>query len=150
MVNPFTVPNTASATGTDSFGTETVSDDANVEITAGIKIDRMQTKGKRLTVRLTNFTGADKPIAEVSVLWPTNNGDLKKVWLTYDNTSDVVWQGSDAPTDALLDSTVAGWNGGTLVSDESIMRFDFQNKVAKTGYTIRVLFGDGTFLDVNR
>ena len=150
VVNPFEVPNTATASGEDSSGTETVSDDATVTITAGINLDRLQTKGKRLTVRLTNFTGEDKVIDDISIVWPNSNGSLTKVWLTQDGISRVIWSGSDAPTDAVLDSSVSGWNGGTLLTGEGILRFDFKSKVVKTGYTIRANFADGTFLDINR
>ena len=108
VVNQFDVPNTATATGTDSFGTETVSDDATVTVTAGIKLDRLQTNGKRLTVRLTNFTGDDKEIVDVSVVWPDSNGNLTKVWLTYDRVNDIIWEGTEAPTAASLDTSRFG------------------------------------------
>ena len=63
----------------------------------------------------------------------------------------VVWSGTDAPTTALLDSTVSGWNGGVeLPPGEAILRFDFNNSAASSGYEIRVTFEDGTFLDINR
>ena len=117
---------------------------------AGIKIDRLQTKGKRLTVRLTNFTGDDKDIVSVDVEWPSANGDLKKVWLTQGGTSWVIWSGADDPTDAILDVNDPGWNGATLLTGEGILRFDFANKVKKGGYTVRVNFTDGTFLDITR
>jgi hypothetical protein len=35
-----------------------------------------------------------------------------------------------------------------LLSGFAILRFDFANKVAETGHTIRVNFTDGTFLDI--
>ena len=40
------------------------------------------------------------------------------------------------------------WSGGTLLTGEAILRFDFANKSASTGYTIRLNFTDGTFLDI--
>ncbi|WP_420643505.1 DUF7507 domain-containing protein [Candidatus Leptofilum sp.] len=150
VVNPFEVPNTATATGADSFGTETVSDDATVTIEPGITIDRLQLKGKRLTARLTNYTGEPKEIVDIEITWPESNGDLIKVWLTYGNTSDVIWSGDAAPSIVLLDVTDLGWNGGTLFTGEAILRFDFRNKVDSSGYTIRVNFADGTFLDINQ
>ncbi len=146
VVNPFDVPNTATATGEDSFGTETVSDDATVTITPGITIDKLQTNGKRLTVRLTNFTGEDKVIEDISIEWPDSNGNLTKIRLDDVTT----WTGAEAPPDALLDATDSGWSGGTLMTGEAILRFDFKNKVDKDGpYVIRVNFTDGTFLDIN-
>jgi len=150
VTNPFDVPNTATATGEDSSGTEAISDDAIVTIEPGITLDRLQTNGKRLTVRLTNWTGDEKVIEDVSIVWPNSNGNLTKVWLTYDRTSEVIWSGTDAPTDALLDPSVQRWNGGTLLTGEAILRFDFKNKSADSGYTIRVNFADGTFLDISQ
>ena len=141
---PFDVPNTASATGTDSSGQETVSDSASVEIGPGITIDRLQTNGKRLTVRLTNFTGEDKEIADVSAVWPSSNGNLVKVRLD----EPTVWSGSESPTSTVLDGADTGWNGGTLAPGDAILRFDFAKKSAGTGYVIRVNFTDGTFLDI--
>ncbi|WP_297798672.1 T9SS type A sorting domain-containing protein [uncultured Eudoraea sp.] len=98
---------------------------------------------------MNNLTGDDKEIAEITAEWPGSNGNLTKVWLTYDRTSNVIWQGSDDPSDALLNSSVAGWNGATLLTGEAILRFDFKNKVASSPYTVRVLFTDGTFLDIS-
>ncbi|NNF55587.1 MAG: DUF11 domain-containing protein, partial [Acidimicrobiales bacterium] len=142
---PFDVGNTADATGTDSSGTETVSDTAIVTVEPGITIDRLQTNGKRLTVRLTNFTGDDKVIDNISVEWPSSNGNLTKVRLD----SPTIWQGN-VSSPAVLDGNVSGWNGGTLSAGEGILRFDFRNKSAKNGYTIRLNFTDGTFLDINQ
>ncbi len=149
VVNPFDVPNTAFASGEDTFGTQDVSDDATVTVGPGITIDRLQTNGKRLTVRLNNLTGDDKAIDEITAVWPDSNGDLRKVWLTYDRTSNVIWQGIDDAPDALLNNSVQGWLGGTLLTGEAILRFDFKNKVASSGYVIRVLFMDGTWLDIS-
>ncbi|MBT8440149.1 MAG: hypothetical protein KJO91_10510, partial [Gammaproteobacteria bacterium] len=156
VVNDFEVDNWAFATGTDTVnGTTTIFDDASVTVGPGITLDRLQTNGKRLTVRLTNFTGMDKEIENISLRWPESNGDLKKVWLTYGNISDVVWQGNlqwtSDPIDweiPDLDSTDPGWNGGMLFTGEAILRFDFANKVKSSGYTIRVYFDDGTWLDI--
>ena len=150
VVNQFDVPNTATSTGDDSFGTETVSDDATVTVEPGIKLDRLQTGGKRLTVRLTNFTGDAKEIVDVEVMWPESNGDLTKVWLTYGRTNDIIWDGTAASPSTLLDATDPGWIGGTLLTGEAILRFDFKNKSAGSGYTIRVNFADGTFLDISQ
>jgi uncharacterized repeat protein (TIGR01451 family) len=157
VVNDFEVWNTADASGDDTFGTQDVSDDAKVTIGPGIIIDRLQTKGKRLTVRLNNLTGDDKVIEDISVIWPVgSNGDLNKVWLTHGSTSDVIWQGTlaggdgdDNPATPDLDLSVTGWIGATLFTGEAILRFDFQNKVASTGYVIRVRFEDGTWLDIS-
>ncbi|SDB25611.1 protein of unknown function DUF11 [Flavobacteriaceae bacterium MAR_2010_188] len=149
VVIPFDVPNIAYASGEDSFGSNTVNDNANVEIGPGITLDRVQTNGKRMTARLTNLTGDDKIISEISVIWPTRNGNLTKVWLTQYGASNTVWQGNDAPSDALLNSSLSSWNGGTLLSGEAILRFDFKKKVQKYGYVIRVFFTDGTWLDIN-
>ena len=44
--NPFVAPNTASATGVDSSGEQTVSDDASVEITAPAESTEREHKGK--------------------------------------------------------------------------------------------------------
>ena len=146
VVNEFDVPNIADATGTDSFGTQTVSDDATVTITPGITLDRLQTTGKRITARLTNYTGEAKQLLDVMIVWPSSNGNLTKIRL--DNPT--VWSGSIAPPSTMLDATDSGWSGGTLFQDEAILRFDFQNKSAGMGYTIRVTFSDGTFLDINQ
>ena len=149
VVNPYNVPNIAYASGEDSFGDVTVSDDAFVTIGPGITLDRLQTNSKRLTARLTNLTGDNKVIDEISAIWPNSNGNLTKVWLTNGNTSEVIWQGNDATGDAQLNSSVSGWNGGTLLTGEGILRFDFNKKVVNSGYVIRVHFTDGTFLDIN-
>jgi len=144
VTNAYDVPNTADATGTDSFGTETVSDSATLTVEPGIRLDRIQTNGKRVTVRLTNFTGEDKEIASVEAIWPSGNGNLKKVSLS----GTTVWSGSEAPTSIVLDSSVSGWNGATLATGDGILRFDFTNRSQNSGYTIRVNFTDGTFLDI--
>jgi len=149
VTNSFDIVNTADTTGEDSFGTETATDDATVTIGPGITLDRLQTNGKRLTARLNNLTGDDKEIDEVTAEWPTSNGNLTKVWLTFGGTNDILWQGSENAPVALLDPSVDGWIGGTLLTGEAILRFDFKNKVANVGYTIRVHFTDGTWLDIN-
>ena len=100
-------------------------------------------------MRLTNYTGEEKIIESVDIEWPNNNRNLTKVWLTQD-LSTVIWQGIAGPPDAFLNATDPGWNGATLLTGEGIMRFDFFNKVEKTGYVIRVLFTDGTWLDISR
>ncbi len=103
--------------------------------------------GKRLTVRLTNFTGEHKVIDDISVVWPGSNANLIKVRLDDVTT----WTGNLAPTSVVLaDWGVANWNGGSLQTGEGILRFDFKKKSAKTGYTIRVDFTDGTFLDITK
>jgi hypothetical protein len=148
VTNPFDVANTGTASGEDSFGTETASDSATVTIEPGITIDRLQTNGKRLTVRLTNFTGEDKAIADVSAIWPDSNGNLTRIRLD----EPTVWEGSEAslnPLPVILDNGSAGWSGGTLSTGEGILRFDFTRKSAGDGYTIRVNFTDGTFLDIS-
>ncbi|MDM9632409.1 DUF7507 domain-containing protein, partial [Robiginitalea aurantiaca] len=158
VVNDFEVYNTADTEGEDSFGTEMASDMTFVTVGPGIILDRLDTNGKRLTVRLTNMTGDAKEISEISAFWPEGNGNLTKVWLTYGSTSDVVWQGSDAwlgdteddpIPDAQLDNLDPGWIGGTLFTGEAILRFDFENKVLSKGYIIRVWFVDGTWLDIS-
>lgn len=113
-------------------------------IEPGITIDKLQTKGKRVTVRLTNLTGENKEIVDISITWPSSNADLKEVRLD----DPTVWSGSLPPPSAFIDDTTGGWNGGTLLSGEAILRFDFAKKVAETGHTIRVNFTDGTFLDI--
>jgi hypothetical protein len=60
-----------------------------VTIEAGITIDRLQTNGKRVTVRLTNFTGENKEIVDISIDWPSGNGNLEKVRLD----DPTVWSG---------------------------------------------------------
>ena len=149
VINDFVVPNTADAFGTDSFDDETATDTTEVTVQPGITLDRLQLKGKRLTVRLTNYTGEPKEIDNISIVWPNGSGDLSRVWITVGNSSEVIWSGSDNPTDAFLDSTDSGWNGGTLEMGEAILRFDFKNKTASGNYVVRVNFTDGTFLDIN-
>lgn len=146
VTNAYDVDNTANTSGDDSFGTETASSTATLTVEPGITIDRLQANGKRLTVRLTNFTGEDKEIAEIQALWPGSNGNLRKVTIE----GAAVWQGTDNAPDALLDPGTAGWVGGTLNPGDEILRFDFSNKVTKTGYTVRVTFTDGTFLDITK
>ena len=146
VVNPFEVPNTATATGSDSSGTESVADDATVTVEPGITLDRLQTNGKRLTVRLSNYTGEAKPIVDISVTWPNSNGDLTKVRLDDVTT----WTGNESPPDTLLDASDSGWIAGTLLTGEGILRLDFTKKSASSGYTIRVNFSDGTFLDISQ
>ena len=149
VVNPFDVMNIANSSGDDSFGRQDVSDDAMVTIGPGIIINRLQTNGKRLTVRLNNLTAENKLIRDIEALWPDGNGDLKKIWLTYGSTSDVIWQGSENPSDVFLDDEDPGWIGGTLFTGEAILRFDFKNKVKSSPYVIRVSFTDGTWLDIS-
>ncbi|MFH6769028.1 T9SS type A sorting domain-containing protein, partial [Gaetbulibacter aquiaggeris] len=149
VTNDFDILNIADTSGEDSFETETATDDATVTIGPGITLDRLQTNGKRLTARLNNLTGENKTIDEVYVVWPESNGNLIKVWLTFGKTNDLIWQGNDDPAEALLDVTDTGWIGATLLTGEAILRFDFSNKVVSSGYTIRVHFTDGTWLDIN-
>ena len=68
--------------------------------------------------------------------------------LTQNQSSWTIWNGTAAPPFALLDPSDSGWNGATLLTGEGILRFDFKNKSAKSGYTIRLNFADGTFLDI--
>ncbi|PTN04627.1 putative repeat protein (TIGR01451 family)/predicted secreted protein (Por secretion system target) [Mangrovibacterium marinum] len=150
---PYDIPNTGYASGEDSYETQEVDDDANVTIIPGITLTDLTTLGKRLTARLTNKTGDDKVIEEITVVWPESNGDLVKVWLVTGNVTEVIWEGNYAWEEggALLDSSdVSGWYGSTLLTGEAILRFDFVNKVANSGYTIRVWFEDGTWLDIHK
>ena len=160
VTNPFDIVNTADTSGEDSFGTETATDDATVTIGPGITLDRLQTKGKRLTARLNNLTGDDKIIDDISIVWPGSNGSLTKVWLTQYNSSNTIWQGDHLPNEATLSNCLIldenpcsdadpGWNGGTLLMGEAILRFDFNQRVDNYGYIIRVHFMDGTWLDIN-
>ena len=144
VTNAFDVANSADAVGVDSFGDESVSDSDIVTVEPGITITRVQTNGRRLTVRLTNFTGDAKILEDVSIEWPASNGDLEKVRLD----DPTVWEGGAAPTAVTLDATDSGWAGGTLATGESILRFDFDGRSANSGYVIRVNFTDGTFLDI--
>ncbi|MBJ7879229.1 DUF7507 domain-containing protein, partial [Gelidibacter salicanalis] len=149
VVNDFDISNTAYAMGEDSFETQNISDDAIVTIGPGITLDRLQIKGKRVTARLNNLTGADKIIEDISVIWPSNNGNMTTIRLSANNTSTTIWEGNANPVDANLNASNPGWNGGTIQTGEAILRFDFKNKITATGYTIRVNFTDGTFLDIN-
>ena len=84
---------------------------------------------------------------------------MSKVWLTQYQISNTIWQGVLSPPPpkvvpledglGLLDFSIPGWNGATLLAGEAILRFDFKGKVANVGYTIRVHFTDGTWLDIN-
>ncbi|MDB4442262.1 DUF11 domain-containing protein [bacterium] len=146
LVVPFDVPNTATASGTDSNGTQNVSDDASVTIIEpDITIHWIQANGKHVKVRLTNFTDEPKEIVDISVIWPVENGNLKKIRLG----DPKIWTGSAAPPSALINS---GWIGTefdrTLQPDEEILRFDFSNNVEKSGYTIQLNFADDTFLEI--
>ena len=149
---PYEIPNTGYASGDDSNGNQEVDDKANVTIIPGITLDRLQTVGKRLTARLTNYTGDDKVIDEVTIEWPESNGDLIKVWLVTGATTEVIWEGNYAWAEdgGILNNTVvSGWYGSTLLTGEAILRFDFVNKVETSGYVIRVWFKDGTWLDIH-
>ena len=144
VTSPFDVLNEAAASVENSSGTETVTGSTVLTIGPGITVDRLQTSGKRLTVYLTNGT-SDKTIEDISVEWPGSNGDLTRIRLD-DST---VWEGDQAPPIAAFDATDAGWTGGTLPTGEGALRFDFENKTAKTGYNIQVTFTDGTVLTVS-
>ncbi|WP_320167938.1 hypothetical protein [Mangrovibacterium marinum] len=147
---PYDIPNTGYASGEDSYETQEVDDDANVTIIPGITLTDLTTLGKRLTARLTNKTGDDKVIEEVTVVWPESNGDLVKVWLVTGNVTEVIWEGNAASLDTTLNSGSTGWYGSTLLTGEAILRFDFVNKVADSGYTIQVSFTDNTWLDIHK
>ncbi len=134
--------NTADAEGDDSSGAETVSDDTSLTTVPGITIDRLQTNGRRLTVRLTNLTGDLKTIDGISIEWPSGNRELSRIRLD----EATVWQGEVSPPSATLDGPDSGWSGGTLVTGEAILRFDFGRKSANSGYTVRLDFTDGTSL----
>ncbi|MGI9263983.1 MAG: hypothetical protein ACR2QU_03575, partial [Gammaproteobacteria bacterium] len=151
---PFDVPNTGTASGEDSNGTETVSDDATLTIVPGVTLDRLQTNGKRVTARLINFTGEEKEILDVQILWPGNPGpgNLTKVRLN----NPVVWSdrsglSSEDPDLLILDANDSGWLGGTLLATQEpqILRFDFQKKTAGFAYRVRINFEGGTFLDLS-
>lgn len=146
----YEIPNTGYASGEDSEGTQTDSDDARVTVGPGITLTDLTTLGKRLTARLTNMTGHNKVIDEVTIKWPASNGNLIKVWLVTGNITEVIWEGNDYSQDAILNSDGEGvWYGSTLLTGEAILRFDFVNKVASSGYVIRVWFEDGTWLDIH-
>jgi hypothetical protein len=143
VVVPFDVPNIGQATGTDSFGEETVSDDATVTVYPGIAIGNLKAGGKKVTVDLTNLTPNTLEIAEIDVSWPTSNGHLRTIRLD----GSTIWTGSDAPPSVSIDS---GWSGGatarTLEPGTERLQLDFRRKAAKTEYKIRVEFTDGTFV----
>ena len=151
VVDAFEVPNTATVEWEDSLSSDwsETSDEVRVTIKEGIVLDRVQTNGKRVTARLTNYTGESRIVEEVIIEWPNEpkqNGNLQQIRLE----DTVVWKGSLAGPSQTINGTTPGWNGGTLLPGEAILRFDFKNKVEDTGYTIRVLFVDGTFLDINQ
>jgi len=99
LVIPYDVDNTATASGEDSSPEpDVVSDTDTVTLEPGIRLDRLQTNGKRLTVRLTNFTGDDKEIADISIDWPASNGNLKKITLV-----NTVWTGNLSPSSQLME-----------------------------------------------
>jgi hypothetical protein len=150
---PFEVPNIGTATGTDSFETQTVSDDATVTIAPGVTLDRLQTNGRRVTARLINFSGEDKVFSDVQILWPDTPGPGSLTKVRLDNP--VIWESrsgvpSADPDYVILDAADPDWNGGTLLAtqEEQILRFDFENKAAGYLYRVRVNFTDGTFLDL--
>jgi len=116
---------------------------------------------------LINYTGEDKAITEIALEWPADpNGDLVKIRLD----GGLVWDGdmagnATAPTDGFaVFSTptaelseygtmyTAGWNDDPDVltlnqlNNETI-RLEFDSKTAKTGYTVRLSFDDGTFME---
>ena len=151
VVNPFDVPNTATATGEDSFGTETVSDDATVTVRAGHQARPAADQ------RQASHRAADQ-------LHGRRQGDRRRLGrvaeqqrrpdqgLAHAMTGPARLSGAEPlhPRTALLDASDPGWNGGTLLTGEAILRFDFKNKSANSGYTIRVNFADGTFLDISQ
>ncbi len=144
VANAFDIDNVGTASAIDSFGTDTANGGDTLTVEPGITIDSLQANGKRLTVRLTNATGVGKTIEDISFVWPSSNGQLRRVRLD----AATVWLGKENPTSVLLDGSDPAWSGGTLAPGDAILRFDFQKKSAKSGYTIRVNFTDGTFLDI--
>jgi uncharacterized repeat protein (TIGR01451 family) len=158
VVNDFDVLNIADALGEDSNGVVSASSNtAIVTIGPGITLDRVKTKGKRLTAQLTNYTGEEKIIESISLLWPAVNGNLTEIKLTHGTISGLIWEGNLAndpnniypDPDANLDMNISGWTGGILQTGESTLRFNFTGKVGNSGYIIRVKFEDGTWLDIN-
>jgi len=154
VVNDFDVPNTGTASGTDSSGPQTVTSNDTVTITSGITLDRLQTNGKRVTAWLTN-NGESQEITEIElVTWPDTNQNLKNVQLTYGQTSKIIWSGNEGLPDGGLILGAAGpatWTSGVSIPidpNESTLRFDFEKKVATNGYEIKVKFDDGTFLGI--
>jgi hypothetical protein len=121
-----------------------VSDEATVTVIPGIAIGNLKSGGKRVRVDLTNLTWDALEIAKIDVTWPGGNGNLKTIRL--DNS--IIWTGNDRPPSASID---AGWDGGvtarTLEPGMERLQLEFRKRVATTGYTIRVEFTDGKFVE---
>jgi hypothetical protein len=174
VVNEFPISNTATVSGVDSFdedddgdttdADDTDSDTASIVIGPGIVIERVRPQGKHVHVDLINYTGADKQITEIWIDWPSDpktNGNLVKIRLD----GGLVWDGVAPPPNSfaifraagleLIDGTQEysdGWVGDpdTLTLNQlnhETIRLEYAQKTANTGYAIRLVFDDMTFME---
>lgn len=148
--NPFQVPNTGTATGQDSFGKETVSDDASVQITApsGVSLGEVSFKNRDVFFRLNNVSSKDVLITQIEITWPEDvNGALTRIQLG----QSTIWTGSETgPTAIFMEADFTGQQSNRLLQalQSEKLRFTFANRPvadpATTPYTFVVTFGDET------
>lgn len=142
---PFEIENTVDVLATDSEGEIVRSDSAAVSLEAGVTVSSLRATGKRLTVRLANQSDSDKVVESIYIRWPAENGALEQVRLD----EPVAWSGAAPANLVVLDDSVEGWMGATLVRGDSILRFDFEDRVEREGYVVEINLDDGTSVEID-
>ncbi|MBT8203595.1 MAG: hypothetical protein KJO87_09850, partial [Acidimicrobiia bacterium] len=153
VVVPINVDNTASAVGSDSSGEQTVQSTDTVTIvsagnapaTTDVEVGDVNISGKNVDIDLTSI-GTDRAITRIEMEWPNGNKKLMNARLS----GSVIFSGSRSPSSTTIDS---GWQGTTadrtLQADTTeTLRLEFERKAKSSGYTVRVYFDDGTFVEV--
>jgi hypothetical protein len=155
---PFNVPNTATASGTDSFepNPETVSDDAVVEIVDPSLVfpenDAVDSKNRDVYFKFVSLNPEDMVITQIEIIWPEDdNGALTRIQLG----KNTIWTGSEAgPTAIIYEADFTGSVGDRTLEalQKEKLRFTFENKPVAdpdfTKYTFVVTFADGTDVSI--
>jgi hypothetical protein len=111
----FDVPNIATATGTDSFGAESVSDEAVIEIVDPSLVfpenDAVDFKNRDVYFKFVSRNPEDMLITEIEIRWPelSSNGALRSIRFG----KDTLWTGNEAGT-----VEVDKWGRKVIISDD--------------------------------
>jgi hypothetical protein len=152
------VPNTATASGTDSFepNPETVSDDATVEIVDPSLVfpedDAVDFKNRDVWFKFVSKNPEDMLITQIEISWPNDvNGALTRIQLG-DYT---IWTGNEAgPTAIIFEIDFTGSESDRILEafQKEKLRFTFENRPVAdpddVEYTFVVTFADGTDVSI--
>ena len=149
---PFSVPNTATATGTDSDGTRTVTSTViSVEIVdpALVILEDASVgfKNRDVFFKLVSANPHDMLITQIGLTWPEGNGALTRIR----HGTTTIWTGTETGSAAMIfEGDFIGVEGWRILEalEKAKLRFTFENSPVAdpdfTEYTFVVTFADGT------